>query len=245
MRCLKFLFFIILVICILRKVCSQIAFERKLHTAAITFNDFPPDYAEALIAAQRESKTLIYTWPSRSNDTIPSAAAQTTIPPIVHFIWFQDLYTEHLDISQIPTSGSHALAACQHHNPSFKIRVWNATTARTLLLDHYAWFLPRYDNYKYPIQRIDAFKHFLLWHYGGVYMDLDISCRRPLDPLFGFAAWLPKAAPFGVNNDLMAVRARHPMLGEMLQELAVRDRDWVFPYLTVFGVRDRSLLVTC
>lgn len=32
----------------------------------------------------------------------------------------------------------------------------------------------------------------------------------------------------------MATTARHPVLGRMLQELAVRDRDWWFPYLTVF-----------
>lgn len=65
-------------------------------------------------------------------------------------------------------------------------------------------------------------------------MDLDISCRRPLDPLLEFAAWYPKASAFGVNNDLMGSRARHPLLGEMLQELAVKDKRWVFPYLTVF-----------
>jgi len=64
-------------------------------------------------------------------------------------------------------------------------------------------------------------------------MDMDIACRRALDPLLPFSAWYPKASPFGINNDLMATRARHPLTGMMLEALAARDRDWFFPYLTV------------
>lgn len=186
MRYLKAFF---LVVILVHGFSSQIAYERKLNSAAITFDDFPPDYAQALVTAHREGKSLDYTWPSVSNATSPSAAAQITIPrPIIHFIWFQDLYIEHLDVSSIPTSGSYAPSTCRHHNPSFEAHVWNATAARTFLETHYAWFLPRCDAYKYPIQRIDAFKYFVLWHYGGIYMDMDIACRRSLDPLLAFAA---------------------------------------------------------
>ena len=30
-----------------------------------------------------------------------------------------------------------------------------------------------YDRYKYPVQRVDAARYFLMLHYGGIYMDLD------------------------------------------------------------------------
>lgn len=65
-------------------------------------------------------------------------------------------------------------------------------------------------------------------------MDMDISCRRALNPLLPFAAWYPKASPFGVNNDLMASRARHPLMETMVRQLEPRNRDLIFPYLTIF-----------
>jgi mannosyltransferase OCH1-like enzyme len=65
-------------------------------------------------------------------------------------------------------------------------------------------------------------------------MDLDISCRRPLDPLLQFTAWFPEASPLGVNNDLMAAAPKHPILRQMTMELERHDKNWLFPYLTIF-----------
>ena len=37
----------------------------------------------------------------------------------------------------------------------------------------YPWFLETFQNYRYPIQRADAIRYFVLAHYGGTYIDLD------------------------------------------------------------------------
>lgn len=34
-------------------------------------------------------------------------------------------------------------------------------------------------------------------------MDLDITCRRALDPFLTMSAWPPRAQPLGVNCDLI------------------------------------------
>ncbi|KAJ3896091.1 hypothetical protein GG344DRAFT_72572 [Lentinula edodes] len=47
-------------------------------------------------------------------------------------------------------------------------------------------------DYKYAIQRADAIRYFVLHHYGGVYLDLDVGCLRPLDPLLVYPVILPK-----------------------------------------------------
>ncbi|SMQ55431.1 unnamed protein product [Zymoseptoria tritici ST99CH_3D7] len=66
-------------------------------------------------------------------------------------------------------------------------------------------------------------------------MDLDIACRRPLDPLLEFPAWFPEASPLGVNNDLMASRAGHPVVELMIRNLEPRSRwNFLFPYVTIF-----------
>ncbi|KAI7524233.1 hypothetical protein KC331_g18207, partial [Hortaea werneckii] len=154
-RPLRLVFLVLLVVLvILYPIWRQYSYERSLTASSISFADFPPDYADALKQAQRENKNPEYDWPPLPS---PPPEAQTTIPPIIHFIWFRDLYHEHLDISEIPHIGSQAPQQCMEHNPDYEVITWNETAARALVEEHYSWLLPLYDGYRYPIQRIDAF----------------------------------------------------------------------------------------
>jgi mannosyltransferase OCH1-like enzyme len=218
---------------------NQTRFQAFLKNQYITWADFPSSYADALRA--KDWDTLLQTYDYKTNfptieyNTEAGGGAPTkNIPPIIHFIWFRNLYETKAEITSIPSQGSEAPEHCRKYNPDYTINIWNASAARDLLEEHYAWFLPTYDAYRYPIQRVDAIKYFLLWHYGGIYMDMDIACRRSMDPLLGFPAWFPEASPLGVNNDLMATRARHPVIRLMLESLSARNLNLIFPYLTIF-----------
>lgn len=228
----RIVLFLLLVLCFygIHIALNQRSFERYLNSHSITFDDFPSDYSEALITAHQENRAIEFD----DYASFHTNDSDAKIPPIIHFIWFQNLYDSHLDVSEIPTHGSKAPEHCQSRNANFTVNVWNATAARNLIEEHYEWFLPTYDGYKHPIQRVDAFKYFVLWHYGGIYMDLDIDCRRPLDPLLQFPAWFPKTALLGVNNDVFAARAQHPVIGEMTAQLKPRNVNLLFPYLTVY-----------
>jgi mannosyltransferase OCH1-like enzyme len=211
----------------LHVIRDRYMFQQYLRSRQINSGNFPPAYIQVLndtVAQGEQPLDFDYA----------STFTELQIPRTIHFIWFQNLYPIHEGASQIPASISRAPELCRKFNPEYEIRVWNATSARRFLLNEYSWFLPTYDGYRYPIQRIDALKYFLLHHYGGVYMDLDIACRRPLDPLLDFPAWFPEASPLGVNNDLMAARSKHPILKRMTTELKRHNRNWVFPYLTIF-----------
>jgi mannosyltransferase OCH1-like enzyme len=211
---------------------NQFLFERFLDSSFISFNDFPPSYANALNESTLNHTQLEFDYSLFSKNS--SSSYSSKIPRIIHFIWFKDLYESHDGISDIPSSGSNTPELCRKYNPDFEINIWNTTAAQTFFESEYAWFLPIYHSYTHPIQRVDALKYFLLWHYGGVYMDLDVSCRRALDPLLAFPAWFPRASPLGVNNDLMASAARHPVMGKMTASLRSRNQWLIFPYLTVF-----------
>ena len=229
-RRIALLFLLVLFFNGTRVALNQHNFENYLNNLSITFDDFPPDYSSALIAAQKEHRAIDFD----NYAAFHYNDSDAKIPPIIHFIWFRNLYDSHLDISRIPTTGSQAPGNCQQRNENFTVNVWNATAARDLIEEHYAWFLRTYDGYKYPIQRVDAFKYFVLFHYGGVYMDLDIDCRRALDPLLQFPAWFPKTTLLGVNNDVFAARKQHPVIGEMTMQLESRNWNWLFPYLTIY-----------
>jgi mannosyltransferase OCH1-like enzyme len=211
---------------------SQTVFEHSLSSLYIIPEDFSlraekgSNYTEALLAAGKDYFNFTYP-PLDSNPHF-------TIPPKIHFIFFPDLYAVRPSGPVIAHAGSDAPSICIDRNPNFTIKIWDTNEARRLLEDHYAWFLPVYDGYRHPIQRVDAIKYFILWHYGGIYLDLDISCRKGLQPLLDFPAWMPRASPLGVNNDAMAARAGHPLMWRMIESLRRRDRNLVSSWLTIF-----------
>lgn len=51
--------------------------------------------------------------------------------------------------------------------------MWTNEKSREFIAEEYPWFLDTFDGYKYPIQRADSIRYFVLAHYGGIYLDLD------------------------------------------------------------------------
>jgi len=51
------------------------------------------------------------------------------------------------------------------------------------MAEHYEWFLPIFRGFDWDIKRADAIRYFALYHYGGVYADLDVELLRPIDEL--------------------------------------------------------------
>ena len=49
-----------------------------------------------------------------------------------------------------------------------------------------------YDGYGYGIQRADAMRLFFLHKHGGIYIDLDIECKRSLDFLRHYPWVMPQ-----------------------------------------------------
>lgn len=70
------------------------------------------------------------------------------------------------------------------NNPEWKYMFWSDDDCRNLIKDKYSFFLDVYDNYEYAIQKFDSIRCFILYEYGGLYVDMDIQCRKPIDDLF-------------------------------------------------------------
>lgn len=73
-------------------------------------------------------------------------------------------------------------------NPEWEFTMWDDESSRGLIETHYPWFLPVYDGYAKPIFKADAVRYFILHHIGGLYVDLDFECFRPVDEVFESAA---------------------------------------------------------
>ncbi|OOF89858.1 glycosyltransferase family 32 protein, partial [Aspergillus carbonarius ITEM 5010] len=109
---------------------------------------------------------------------------------------------------------------------------------------HFAWFLPTYHEHLLPMQRADAFRYFVLWYYGGVYLDPDVGCQQPMGPLLrDTEALLRRSWPYGVSNDLVASTANHPFI--MKVALSLHDHQWFFvPTYVMAFVSAGSMLVS-
>ncbi len=125
-----------------------------------------------------------------------------------------------------------------HSRPSVRaphsdFLMWTDSDSREFIAKEYAWFLPTFDSYRYPIERADVIRYFVLYHYGGIYMDLDIGCRKPMDALLPFEVVLPETIPVGVSNDLMIAAPRHPFSLQLVRNLIAFDHSYVTSYATV------------
>lgn len=90
-------------------------------------------------------------------------------------------------------------------------RLWTDEDNRQLIAEHYPWFLPTYDQFPRDIQRVDAAKYFILYHHGGLYVDLDSQALRTIDDLLTDGGVVVSRTPDGViDGAFLASPPKHP-----------------------------------
>lgn len=75
-------------------------------------------------------------------------------------------------------------------------------------------------------------RYLILYKLGGIYLDLDIACKVPLD-FFTTVDWVsPPGVPTGINNAFMAAAPGHPFLKHTIDHLKSYDVNWISLYAT-------------
>lgn len=133
----------------------------------------------------------------------------------------------------IPEKWQEGQQNCIDLHPDYQYILWTDSMAEQFIADNYPWFLPTFINYPYNIQRADSIRYFVLYHYGGIYIDLDDGCQRRLDPLLSNAAFVRKTQPSGISNDVMGGVPRHPFYQKVLENLQKYNYNYLVPYITV------------
>lgn len=137
--------------------------------------------------------------------------------------------------TSIPEGWQFARKTCIDLHPDYEHRLWTDASSRVFIADEYPWFLATWDGYRFPIQRADAIRYFVLSHFGGVYIDLDNGCNRRLDPLLVYPAFLRRTDPTGISNDLMGCTRGHKFFVKATASLKAFDRSWGLPYVTIMS----------
>ena len=68
-------------------------------------------------------------------------------------------------------------------HPDYKYVLWDDADNRAFVKERFPWFLQTYDAYDVEIKRADAIRYMFLYTYGGIYVDMDFECLKPLDDL--------------------------------------------------------------
>ena len=162
---------------------------------------------------------------SAPNSTLTKPPPQL-IPKIIHQTYIN---------SSIPTQWLAAQQSCLDLHPDYKYMLWTDAKSHDFIKTEYPWFLETFEKYPYNIQRADAIRYFVLVYYGGVYIDLDDGCKRKLDPLLSYNAWLRRTIPTGISNDAMGAAPQHPFFLRVIEHLQNYNRSWFLPYITIMG----------
>jgi inositol phosphorylceramide mannosyltransferase catalytic subunit len=135
------------------------------------------------------------------------------IPRVLHQVWVgPDL---------LPEEFARYRETWIHHHPGWEHHLWTE--------DNLPDGLRRpevYERLRMPAERSDILRLEVLWRYGGVYVDTDFECHRPLDPLLDQGveiAVVPLKPGGGLNNAFLAAPPEHPVIDRCLRELRPRE----------------------
>jgi mannosyltransferase OCH1-like enzyme len=166
------------------------------------------------------------------------------IPPIFHHFTKHATIPEEWDLSYQSTKGVHKkYVSGKVKQETYEHMLWTDEKVEKFMKKEAPdFFETTYEKYPYKIEQVDAARYFVLWYYGGVYIDMDVGMRRSLDNLRRLdgehtpsktSLILPLTKPLGVSNDFMMASPRHPFFAFVTQRLISRSHESWF-YLSPF-----------
>lgn len=190
---------------------------RDLGEVARTYSTFYPFLS-------RHPETL-YRYPQPAGASPPETGDGELAPQIIHQIFLTEGRPSKL------AKYEPAIESCRSMHANWTHNLWTDERANAFMAEYYPDIFPHYRSYKQSIQRANILRYALLDHFGGVYLDVDVTCLEPLDNLRHIPFITPGAYPAGVNNAFILTRPHHGFLRHLLAGVPSRDLLWGMPYI--------------
>ena len=122
----------------------------------------------------------------------------------------------------VPMRWKNGINLWQKYHPDWEYKFWSDDDLNNFMAEHYSWFIPFYYLYPNHIQRVDVSRYFILYHYGGVYADLDISPKQNIEPLLSnnIENFLVETPNLGTTNSLFGAVKHSKFLFFVINNLA-------------------------
>ncbi len=142
------------------------------------------------------------------------------IPKIIHQTWKNN---------NIPKEWKKYQQTWKHHHPDWKYMFWTDNDNLNFIKKYYPWFLNIFNSYPYNIQRADAIRPFLLYHYGGLYVDMDTVCLKNFDNVFNKkGVYILESFNFGLTNSLMASSKKNIFWKYVINEMIINRNNKLY-----------------
>jgi mannosyltransferase OCH1-like enzyme len=133
------------------------------------------------------------------------------VPRVFHQIW--------VGPKPLPDEFRAYQETWRRHHPAWKLRLWTEDDLPSDLRRPEAR-----DRLRAASERSDILRLELLWRYGGVYIDTDFECVRPIDPLIDGLDFFTAEIGLGrINNAFIGSVAGHEILERALDEMRPRE----------------------
>ena len=159
------------------------------------------------------------------------------VPKVTHQIWFQGWDT-------IPEEYSGYVESIAILNPKWDHKKWDDQTLRAECAKFSPEAAAKYDSYMHMIQKVDFGRYVVLYNYGGVSIDADAECLRPLEKIPGIDRWdllvcksattrlenfLITTGKFDdltmLNNAMIACSKNNPLMKQFIEFVIEIDND--------------------
>jgi len=159
------------------------------------------------------------------------------IPKVTHQIWFQGWHN-------LPEKYREDTEKLSILNPNWEHMKWDEEGLRTECRAFSPEALIKFDEFDKMIQKVDFGRYIVLYNYGGVSVDCDAECLRPLEKVPGLDRYdlilsknplnriENKVASFGfsknmvmVNNATICCSKEHPLIKQFI-EFLIKNESW-------------------
>lgn len=145
-----------------------------------------------------------------------------TIPKIVHHIWMGN--------NKIPDINSYCASTIKNTNPDFKYMLWKDNDIQNIMKNDFPIYYDKFNDLPRMIMKIDMFRYFLMYKYGGLYTDMDYLMFKPFD-LLNEKVVIPcnredeENNPTCLGNCIFASEPNHPFWKSLIDTLFTIDRN--------------------
>lgn len=176
----------------------------------------------------------------------PQSNDSAIVPRIIHQVKLGGL--------KMKPTWTAARQSCLKTHPQWEFKLWEDKEGDEFVKEQYPQIFDHYRGYKLgelhslesctcsltnvyllpaEIQRANILRYLVLDHYGGMYLDLDLRCLQPLDPMRNESLVTPPANPTGINNAFIVSSPHHPFWKHVVEAIPRYDLGWFnSPYLT-------------
>ncbi|MBA3752486.1 hypothetical protein H0X06_06930 [Candidatus Dependentiae bacterium] len=150
----------------------------------------------------------------RNHFLVKSGHDKKAIPKIIHQIW--------VGPKTPPTIFKESQESIKKHHPGWEYKLWTDEDIPHLQLYNQGFYNASV-NYG---EKADILRYELLYRYGGIYLDVDFVCLKPLDELLQYDLFVsiqPLDCEGEIANGIIGSIASHPILQDCM--VTIKD-DW-------------------